>query len=75
VVTQNSDVDLTSGWDTIKNNVSMDQSSIIVPDISTGDELPLIKDENGDQVRRILQLFFLVINLTFIVLDDANVLA
>jgi hypothetical protein len=75
VVTQNSDVDLTSGWDTIKNNVSMDQSSIIVPDVSTGDELPLIKDENGDQVRRILQLFFLVINLTFIVLDDANVLA
>jgi hypothetical protein len=52
VITHSSDVDLTSGWETIKNNVSMDQSSIVVPDFSTGDELPLTKDENGDQVRR-----------------------
>ena len=53
----------------------MDQSSINVPDFSTGDELPLIKDENGDQVCRTLHNFFLVINLPFLVLDDANVLA
>ena len=50
----------------------MDQSSINVPDFSTGDELPLIKDENGDQVCRTLHNFFLAINLPFIVLDDAN---
>ena len=75
MITHSSDVDLTSGWETIKNNVSMDQSSINVPDFSTGDELPLIKDENGDQVCRTLHNFFLAIHFPFIVLDDANVLA
>lgn len=44
-----SELDLTSGWETMKGNVDMNQS-VAVLDFSSADELPLTQGEDGEQV-------------------------
>lgn len=44
----NSEFDMTSGWETIKNNVDINQSVAVV-DLSNS-ELPLTQGEDGEQV-------------------------
>jgi len=53
-----SEFDLTSGWETIKNNVEVNQS-VAVLDLGSN-ELPLTQGEDGEQVWKILNVIFAV---------------
>lgn len=44
-----SEFDLTSGWETLKCNVDINQS-VTVLDFTSSDELPLTQGEDGEQV-------------------------
>lgn len=50
----NSEFDLTSGWETIKNNVDVNQSVAFL-DLGSN-ELPLIEGDDGEQVCYFLSL-------------------
>lgn len=57
-----SEFDLTSGWETIKNNVDVNQS-VAVLDLGSN-ELPLTEGEDGEQVFYLFTFRFAVCLLT-----------
>lgn len=49
IIFLHSEFDLTSGWETLKCNVDINQS-VTVLDFTSSDELPLTQGEDGEQV-------------------------